>query len=94
MDLKKYLENLISIYDNDVSCGIEDEEERKKALLLLGEVIILVTKIHLGIQCCSRNDCPANPMIELKRIITHKGSELKKIGIYEEEYEFLKSIVK
>lgn len=30
MDLRKCLEDLIIMYDNDVCCGIENDEERKK----------------------------------------------------------------
>ncbi len=39
MDLRKCLEDLIMLYDNDICCGLEDDEERKNAKVLLGEVV-------------------------------------------------------
>lgn len=92
MDLRKCLKDLIMMYDNDISCGIEDEEERKNAKLLLGEVIILLTKLQMGIKCCENENCPVSPKRELKRLFDDKASELRKLIPYEVNYDFIVSL--
>lgn len=92
MDLRKCLEDLIMMYDNDVSCGIEDDEERKIAKILLGEVIILLTKLQLEIKCCKNDNCPVTPKRELKRLFDNNAIELRKLIPYEINYDFILSL--
>ncbi|OOM05673.1 hypothetical protein [Clostridium saccharobutylicum] len=92
MDLKKCLEDLIIMYDNDVCCGIEDDEERKNAKVLLGEVIILLTKLQLGIKCCKNENCPVSSKRELKILFDNNEMELKKLIPYEVNYDFIVSL--
>lgn len=93
MDLRKCLEDLIILYENDVSCGIEDDEERKNAKVLLGEVIILLTKLQLGIKCCENENCPVSPKRELKRLFDNNATELRKLIPYEINYDFILTLL-
>ena len=92
MDLRKCIEDLIHMYDNDVSCGIEDDEERKNSKVLLGEVIILLTKLQLGIKCCENENCPVSPLRMLKRLFDDNETELRKLIPYEINYDFILSL--
>lgn len=88
MDLRKCLEDLITMYDNDLSCGIEDDEERKNAKVLLGEVIIFLTKLQLGIKCCENENCPVSPKRMLKNLFENNEIEIRKLIPYEINYDF------
>lgn len=83
--------DLIGMYDNDVSCGIEDEE-RKNAKVLLGEIIILLTKLHLEIKCCKNENCQVSPKRMLKRLFDDNEMELKNLIPYDINYDFILSL--
>lgn len=93
MDLRKCLEDLIMMYDNDVCCGIQDDEERKNAKVLLGEIIILLTKLQLGIKCCENENCPVSPKRELKRLFDNNSTELRRLIPYEVNYDFILNLL-
>ncbi|MZK49037.1 hypothetical protein [Clostridium beijerinckii] len=93
MDLRKCLEDLIMMYDNDVCCGIQDDEERKNAKVLLGEVIILLTKLQLGIKCCENENCPVSPKRDMKRLFDNNATELRRLIPYEVNYDFILSLL-
>jgi hypothetical protein len=92
MSLKQCLEELIGLYNNYTLCGIEDLREQNDDKILLGEVIILLTKIQLGIKRYNTNDYLSAPKTELKRLIELEGDELKKVIPYELYYDYILSL--
>lgn len=88
----KELLKFAEIYQNDVSCGIENEEERRTVRLIFADLMAVLIKFKTNYECCKNKECPNHPIDELKLLMENYKEILNKY-LYPENINILNKLI-
>jgi hypothetical protein len=77
INLEVLISDIIQTYENDICCGITDQKEYELVKEIFADLIILLTRLHLGIRYCSNKNCSCSPEWNLKKHISDNEYTIK-----------------
>lgn len=80
------------IYNNDICCGIEQSDENIRVRLIFADLMATLIKIKVNYICCGNQDCPSNPINELKSLMKTSQKKLEKY-LYPKNINILNELI-
>lgn len=77
MEAIRILQGMIEIYQNDFSCGYDDED-KEEIRPIFTELIIETTRYVNNYRYCSKKDCPCSPERSIASLVKKNNEVIMK----------------